>query len=238
MESRLQPAETVPAKTPRPTQKDTSTGPSVKSVSHHKSASGLAHSTTLTRFTQPRALSQPLGRTCPPIRVPWTHAEPRSSRRRSTVPFAPASWSARVRSRFGTRPTDATDRRQTHDRSPSRPPTLPRHPWHPWLSQHAVGDEVTRLKPPPPTAGEPQGTRPPATRKLSGSAGYGVPASAGGNRPSQNTPAHPKGHVHRPFSEIRVSPQKRERTRALHDAHALHSTAGNHKGHVRQRPGN
>jgi hypothetical protein len=28
------------------------------------------------------------------------------------------------------------------------------------------------------------------------------------------------------FSEIRVSPIKRERTRALHDAHAFHKTAG------------
>jgi hypothetical protein len=44
---------------------ETSTGLSVKSVSLHKSASGLAHSTTLTRFTQPRARSLPLGRRCP-----------------------------------------------------------------------------------------------------------------------------------------------------------------------------
>jgi hypothetical protein len=44
---------------------ETSPGPSVKSVSLHESASGLAHSTMLTRCTQPRARSLPLGRRCP-----------------------------------------------------------------------------------------------------------------------------------------------------------------------------
>jgi hypothetical protein len=39
---------------PEPSE-DMSKGPSVKSVSHHKSASGLAHSTTLTRFERRRA---------------------------------------------------------------------------------------------------------------------------------------------------------------------------------------
>ncbi len=39
-------------------------------------------------------------------------------------PLAPASWSARVLSRFGTRHTFAVDRRQTHGRSTSTPPNL------------------------------------------------------------------------------------------------------------------
>jgi hypothetical protein len=46
-------------------------------------------------------------------------------------------------------------------------------------------------------------------------------------KPSQpQSPGTPWGNVPRSLGEIRVSPRKRERTRALHDADALHTTAG------------
>jgi hypothetical protein len=174
---------------------------SVKSVSLHKSASGLAHSTTLTRCTQPR--ERPQG-----TRPPTTRKLSGSA-----VYGVPASAAGNRPGQNALEPPGATSTRLSVK-------SVSHH-----KSASGLAHSTTRTRCTQPRE-RPQGARPPTTRKPSGSAGYGVPASAGGNRPGHNAPEPPWGHVHRPFGEIRVSPQKRERTRALHDAHALHTTAG------------